>query len=135
VKLVVSDKRPRASRTIKFRVRNVELRDGAPLARSFRIRAGSGSCPGGTVTQIDADPRTGGLQASAPVALGKTVKASLVATIGLENVITVDRKNPYRCAFDATVVALDTDPDVDDAANDDANTTPVVLEVVDQSDF
>jgi hypothetical protein len=87
------------------------------------------------VTQIDADPRTGGLQASAPVGLGKTAKASLVTTIGLENVLTVDKKNPFRCTFDVAVVALDTDPAVDDAANDDANTMPVVLEVVDQSDL
>jgi hypothetical protein len=115
-------------------VRNVEFGATAPSARAFRIRATGGSCPGGTVTQIDADARAGGLQASASVPLGKKAKASLVATIRLENVLTPDRKNPFRCTFDVSVVALDI-PDVDDAANDEANTAPVILEVVDKSDF
>jgi hypothetical protein len=135
LKLVVSDKRPSASRTVKLLVRNVEFGATAPSARAFRIRATGGSCPGGTVTQIDADARAGGLQASGSVALGKKAKASLVATIRVENVLTPDRKNPFRCTFDVSVVALDTDPDVDDAANDEANTAPVILEVVDKSDL
>jgi len=135
VKLTVSDKHPSASRLVKLTVRNVEFGSTAPAARAFRIRATGGSCPGGAVTQIDADSRAGGLQASGSVALGKKAKASLVATVRLENVLTVDRKNPFRCTFDVSVVALDTDPDVDDAANDEANTTPVVLEVVDKSDL
>src|SRR6185369_13553488 len=135
LKLVVSDKHPTASRTVKLLVRNVEFGATAPSARAFRIRATGGSCPGGTVTQIDADARAGGLQASASVPLGKKAKASLVATIRLENVLTPDRKNPFRCTSDVSVVALDTDPDVDDAANDEANTAPVILEVVDKSDL
>jgi hypothetical protein len=135
VKLTVSDKRPSASRTVKLVVRNVEFGATAPAARTFRIRATGGSCPGGTVTQLDADAGTGGLQASGFVALGKKAKASLVATIRLENVLTVDRKSPFRCTFDVSAVALDTDPDVDDGANDEANTAPVILEVVDKSDL
>jgi hypothetical protein len=135
LKLVVGDKRPSASRTVKLLVRNVEFGATAPSARAFRIRATGGSCPGGVVTQIDADARAGGLQASGSVALGKKAKASLVATIRLENVLTLDRKNPFRCTFDVSAVALDTDPDVDDAANDEANTAPVILEVVDKSDL
>ena len=134
IKLVVSDRRPSASKLVKLLVRNVEFGASAPGSRTFRIRATGGSCPGGTVSQIDADPRTGGLQATAAVALGRTAKASLVVTIGAEDVTTVDKKNPFRCTFDASVVATDTDPDVDDAGNDEANTTPVILEVVDQSD-
>lgn len=135
VKLTVSDKRPSASRLVKLAVRNVEFGATAPAARAFRIRATGGSCPGGTVTQIDADSRAGGLQASGSVALGKKARASLVATIRVENVLTVDRKNPFRCTFDVAAVALDTDPDVDDGANDEANTTPVILEVIDKSDL
>ena len=135
VKLTVSDKRPSASRLVKLTVRNVEFGATAPAARAFRIRATGGSCPGSVVTQIDADSRAGGLQASGSVALGKKAMASLVATIRLENVLTVDRKNPFRCTFDVSAVALDTDPDLDDAANDEANTAPVILEVTDKSDF
>ncbi len=133
--LVVTSRKPTASKVVKFLVRNVEFGATAPAARGFRIRATAGSCPGGTVSQIDADPRTGGLQATGTVALGRTAKASLVATIGVEDVTTVDKRNPFRCTFDVSVVSVDTDPDVDDAANDEANTVPVVLEVLDKSDL
>jgi hypothetical protein len=135
VRLVVSTRRPSTSKLVKFLVRNVEFGATAPGSRRFRIRAGGGSCPGGTVSQIDADPRTPGLQANAAVALGHSAKASLVVTMGVEDVTTVDKKNPFRCSFGASVVALDADPNVDDAANDDANTTPVILDVLDQSDI
>jgi hypothetical protein len=135
VKLVVSDKRPSTSRTVKLRIRNVEFGPTAPAARAFRLRATGGGCPGGTVSQVDADPRAAGLQASAAVAPGRSAKASLVATVGVEDALSVDRKNPFRCSFDVSVVALDTDPDVDDAANEDQNTVAVVLEVVDKSDL
>jgi hypothetical protein len=135
VRLVVSTKQVSASKLIKFVVRNVEFGATAPPARGFRIQATGGSCPGGTVTLVDADPRTPGLQASSTVALGRTAKASLLATVHLEDITTVDRKNPFRCSFDVSVVALDTDPAVDDGANDDANTAPVILEVLDKTDL
>jgi hypothetical protein len=135
VHLVVTSRKVSASKVVKLAVRNVEFGATAPAARGFRIRATGGSCPGGTVSQIDADPRAGGLQAVGTVGLGKTAKASLVATVRLENVTTVDKKNPFRCTFDVSVVSVDTDPDVDDAANDETNTAPVVLEVLDKSDL
>jgi hypothetical protein len=68
------------------------------------------------VTQLDADSVTPGLQATANVPLGGKIKASVVATVKLENVISVSTKIPFRCTFDVNAVALDTDPDVDDAA-------------------
>jgi hypothetical protein len=135
VKLKVSDKRPTASRTIKLLVRNVEFGPTAPLARGYRIRATGGGCPGGTVSLVDADTSVPGLQASSTVGFGRTKKASLVTSVGVEDALSVDKKSPFRCSFDVSVVALDTDPDVDDGANDDSNTVPVVLEVVDKSDL
>ena len=135
VRLTVTDKKPSTSRVFKFLVRNVEFGSTAPAARGFRIRATGGSCPGGTVSQIDADPKTPGLQAVATVALGKKAKASLLATVRLEDITTVDKKNPYRCTFDVSVISTDTDPDVDDGTNDDTNTAPVTLEVLDKSDL
>jgi hypothetical protein len=135
VRLVMSDRRESASRTVKLLVRNVEFGATAPASRTFRIRTTGGSCPAGTVSQIDADPRAPGLQATGTVALGKTAKASLLATLRLDGVTTVERKNPFRCTFDASVVSLDTDPDLDDAANDEGNTTPVILEAIDKSDL
>lgn len=135
VRLVVSDRRPTASRRVKLLVRNVEFGPTAPAARGFRIRATGGGCPGGTVSQVDADPRAPGLQAAATVARGRKAKATLVVTMGVEDALSVDRRSPFRCAFDASVVALDTDPDVDDAANDETNTASIVLEVLDKSDL
>ena len=135
LRLVVSSRKPSVSKLVKFVVRNVEFGATAPPARGFRIRATGGSCPGGTVTQIDADPRTPGLQATSTVALGRTAKAALLVTVRLEDITTVDRKNPYRCSFDVSVVSLDTDPAVDDGANDDTNTAPMILEVLDKSDL
>jgi hypothetical protein len=133
--LTVTDRKVSASKVVKFVVRNVEFGATAPAARGFRIRATGGSCPGGTVSQIDADLRAGGLQAVGTVGLGKTTKASLVATVRLESITTVDKKNPFRCTFEVSVVAVDTDPDVDDGANDEANVVPVVLDVLDKSDL
>jgi hypothetical protein len=63
------------------------------------------------------------------------MKASLVATMKLQNVTTLESRNPYRCAFDVSVVAIDTDPAVDDAANPEGNTTTVDLEVSDRNDY
>ena len=53
----------------------------------------------------------------------------------LENVISVSNKIPFRCTFDVNAVALDTDPDVDDAANPENNTTTVDVEVFDRNDL
>jgi hypothetical protein len=135
LRLVIGKNKPTASRRVKFLVRNVEFATGAPPARGFRIRATAGSCPGGTATFVDADARTPGLQANATVALGRTAKATLVATVRLEDVTTVDKHNPFRCSFDVSVVSLDTDPDLDDGANDETNTVPVLLEVIDKNDL
>src|SRR4029079_3913545 len=104
-------------------------------ARAYKITTTAGSCGGGVVTQVDADAVTPGLQATALVPLGGTMRATLVATVKLQNVTTVASNNPYRCAFDVSVVALDTDPNVDDGANPEANTTTVDLEVSDRNDY
>ena len=87
------------------------------------------------MTQLDADSVTPGLQAVANVPLGGKIKASVIATVKLENVISVSSKIPFRCTFDVNAVALDTDPDVDDAANPENNTTTVDLEVFDRNDL
>jgi hypothetical protein len=124
-----------ASKLVKVTVANVEFGDTAPAARAFRLRATRGSCPGGTVTQLDADAKAEGLQATASVALGKKAKASFVIEIRLDGVTTVAKQNPFRCTFTVTAVAVETDPDPDDAANDENNATVVALEVTDLNDL
>jgi len=122
-------------RRLSFKITNTEFGAGAPPSRTYRIATTGGSCGGGVVSQVDADTSTAGLQATADVPLGGTMKASLVATMKLQNVTTVESRNPYRCSFDVSVVATDTDPDVDDAANPEGNTTTVDLEVSDRNDY
>ena len=122
-------------RTVKLKITNTEFGADAPASRTYRITTTGGSCGGGVVSQVDADAKTAGLQATGSVELGGTADASLVARVKLQNVTTVDSHNPFRCAFDVSVVALDTDPDVDDGANPEGNTTTVDLEVTDRNDF
>jgi hypothetical protein len=135
VKINISGGRPNASKLVKFKITNTEFGPTAPVSRQYKITTTAGSCGGGVVSQVDADSVTPGLQASAFVPLGGTMKASLVATVKLQNVTTVASNNPYRCSFDVSVVAVDTAPDVDDGANPEANTTTVDLEVTDRNDF
>lgn len=122
-------------KTIKLEVSNAEFGASAPATRPYKLTISGNSCGGGTVTQLDADSAAPGLQATANVPLGGKLKASVVATVKLENVISVSTKIPFRCTFDVNAVALDTDPDVDDAENPENNTTTVDLEVSDRNDL
>jgi hypothetical protein len=133
--LTIRKGREEASRLVKVTVANVEFGANAPASRAFRIRAARGSCPGGTVTQLDANAKEPGLQATASVKLGKRAKASFLVGMRLDQVTNVARQVPFRCTFTVSAVAVDTDPDLDDAANDENNTTTVHLEVTDQNDL
>lgn len=126
---------PTGSKTIKLEVSNVEFGATAPLSRPYRLTITGNSCGGGAVTQLDADAVTPGLQATANVPLGGKIKATVVASVKLQDVISVSTKVPFRCTFDVNAVALDTDPDVDDAQNPENNTTTVDLEVFDRNDL
>ena len=135
VKITIAAGSATGVKTLKFLVRNVESGPNAPSSRVYRLTASSGSCPGGTVIQIDADALTPGLQASAILARGGVAKATAVARMKLESLTTADRNAPYRCTFDVSAVAVDTAPAVDDAANPENNTVRVDLEVVDRNDL
>ena len=124
-----------AQKLVKLKITNTEFGVSAPISRAFRITTTSGSCGGGVVSQVDADAVTPGLQATGIVPLGGSVKATLMAKMKLQNVTTDASNNPFRCSFDVTVVALDTDPNVDEGANPDGNTTTIDLEVTDKNDF
>jgi hypothetical protein len=135
VKINISGGQPNASKLVKFKIVNTEFGATAPISRAYKITTTSGSCPGGVVTQVDADATVDGLQATGNVFLGGTMKATLVAKVKLQNITTIASNNPYRCSFDVSVVALDTAPDVDDGANPEGNTTTVDLEVSDRNDY
>jgi hypothetical protein len=120
---------------IKLEVSNQEFGGSAPATRAYQLTISGNSCGNGTVTQLDADAATPGLQATANVPLGGKIKASVVATVRLQDVITVSNKIPFRCTFDVNAIAVDTAPDADDAANPDNNTTTVDVEAFDKNDL
>jgi hypothetical protein len=135
LKLTIKRKKGVATKAVKLVTRNVEWGPTATVARNYLLFATDGSCPNGTVTQVDADARTPGLQATATVSRGGQMKGTFLVSFRLEDVTIVDKKIPYRCAVQVEARALDTSPDPDDAANTDNNETDVVIEVIDQSDL
>ena len=134
-KVVIPKGQQTASKTIKFAVQNVEFGGSAPAARSYKLVAGNGNCPSGTVTQLDADVVTPGLQVTGSVPKGGTLKGSFVVTLHLEDVTTVSSKIPFRCTIAVEADAVDTLPDEDDAANTENNHQTVDLEVFDKNDL
>ncbi len=126
-------RRGTASRTVKLAVFNEEF--AGPPSRAYTLSVTDGSCPDGTVTQVDADTRTPGLQTAASVRAGKHVKGSFVVTLGLADVTSVSRRIPFRCTVKVEADAVDTAPDPDDAANPANNAASVELDAVDLNDL
>ncbi|MBY0279811.1 hypothetical protein K2Z84_31130 [Candidatus Binatia bacterium] len=86
------------------------------------------------MTQIDSDSIASGLQSSANVPLGRKVEASFVLTFKLQNVLSVSRTAPFRCALTVRAQANDVAADLDDAANVENNETELQVEVYDDND-
>lgn len=124
-----------ASRTVKVTVSNREFGASAPAARTYKLTTSGSSCPSGTVTQLDADAGTPGLQATANVPLGGSIKGSFVIKVRVEDVTSVSSRIPFRCSFDVTAVAVDTAPSPDDGDNPENNIATIVLEVKDGNDL
>ena len=135
IRISVFSGRRFASKTIKVTVANVEFGATAPAFRTYRLSATRGSCPGGTVNQVDADTLTPGLQATASITKGGRIKGSFVVNLGLEDVTSVATNTPFRCTVNVEAIAVDTDPALDDAANDENNQTTVAVDVTDKNDL
>ncbi len=135
VRLSIGKGQPTASKTIKVIVSNVEFGASAPATRAYRLKVAKGSCPGGTVNQVDADLGLPGLQAVGNVPKGGRLKASFVVTVHLQDVTSAASNIPFRCTVDVDAVAVDTDPNVDDAANDQNNSATVAVDVTDKNDL
>jgi hypothetical protein len=126
-------RRGTVSRRVKLAVFNEEF--AGPPGRNYMLFVTDGTCPRGTVTQVDADTRTPGLQPTAVVPSGRHVKGSFVVTLGLEDVTSVSRKIPFRCTVDVEADAVDTAPAADDAANPANNSASLELDAVDLNDL
>lgn len=135
IRLGISKGKRSGTKTIKVSVSNVEFGATAPAFRGYRLAATRGSCPGGTVNQVDADAVTPGLQATASIPKGGRIRGSFVVNLGLEDVTSVQTNTPFRCTVNVDAVALDTDPELDDAANDENNQTTFAVDVSDRNDL
>lgn len=134
-RVVIRKGRNAASARFKFSVLNAEFGSGAPADRAFSVVGDDVSCPSGTITEIDVDSRTSGVQSTARVARGRRMKGSALVAFEVGDVTTVDRAIPFRCAVSLTATAADTSPTADDASNTSNNTARIELEVVDLNDL
>jgi hypothetical protein len=135
LRLTLKPKRDAVARTVKVAMANVEFGTTAPQARTSLLVVRDGSCPRGTVRSVDADARQPGLQPSADIPVGRQVKGSFIVGFSLEDVTSVDRRIPFRCAVSVELQSIDTAPVGDDAVNPATNEARLEIEVVDRGDL
>jgi hypothetical protein len=135
LQLTLKKKKSTVSKVIKVSMGNVEFGPTAPQARTAQLVARDNDCPRGTVSAVDANSGIGGIQPFVDIPIGKQVKGSFTVTFGLEDVTSVDKKNPFRCDVRVEAQSLDTAPVGDDAVNPASAEARVTIEVVDQGDL
>jgi hypothetical protein len=135
IRLVIRRRQSSASKRVKVVVLNREFGAAAPAARNYMLSVSDGSCPDGTVSEVDSDARTPGLQQSAAVRLRGKIKATFVVTLRLDRVTSVARDVPFRCVVNVQANALDTAPAADDAVNSANNLVRMQLEAIDLNDL
>jgi hypothetical protein len=127
------------SKKVKVRVSNREwpTTTPAPPSRTYQLVVTDGSCPNGTVDRVDANASTTPLDATASVPLGGKRKGSFYVTFNVQDVTSVSRKIPFRCAVnvEADVVDPALNGAADDAALTENNSARIDLEVVDKNDL
>jgi hypothetical protein len=140
IKLKIPKGKANVMKKVKVSVSNQEFgttTTPAPATRTYQLVVTDGSCPNGTVSQIDSYARTPALDTTANVPLGGKVKGSFYVTFSVQDVTSVSKKIPFRCAVnvEADVVdpALNGAPD--DAASPENNSISVDLEVIDANDL
>jgi hypothetical protein len=137
VKVNIRKDAPSGSKTVKVQVSNQEFGETAPSSRTYQLLVTDGSCPRGTVSQVDADVKTAGIQTTASIPPGGKMRGSFLVTLFLGDIASVSKKIPYRCVVDVEADVVD--PALGGAADDAAmvsnNSTSVDLEVVDRNDL
>ncbi|HSV08257.1 MAG TPA: hypothetical protein VLI07_17210 [Candidatus Binatus sp.] len=135
VHLKIPRRQGSASRRVKVVVQNAEVGNPSAASRVYLLSTDDGSCPNGTISEVDADARMKGIQPTASVARKHRMKASFVVTLRLEDVTSLAKNVPFRCSVTVEADALDTAPDPDDAANPANNSVRVDIEAVDLNDL
>lgn len=134
-KISIGSGRTTASKTITLYTSNEEF--GGPASRTYKLTVTNGTCPKGTVSQIDANASLVGLQATATIAQGERIKGSFVATLRLQDVTSFSSDVPFRCEINAEADVVD--PALvnapDDGANPENNVSPVDVEGTDRNDL
>jgi hypothetical protein len=128
---------PSVSATVLVRVSNIEFGATAPATRDYSLAVTDGSCPAGTVTQVDANRIVPGLQTTATVPKGGTIYGNFTVKFPVDAVLSVTATTPFRCSVDVEADAVDTAAfnAVDDGADTANNTMAVDIEVVDRNDL
>jgi hypothetical protein len=125
-----------ASKTITLFTSNEEF--NGPANRTYKLTVTNGTCPKGTVSQVDADTATAGLQATATIPRGSRIKGSFVATLRLQDITSFSSDVPFRCEVAAEADIADDaglNGEPDDAANPENNASPVDIEGSDRNDL
>ncbi len=135
VRLTIPKRRQLKAGRVKVAVVNREAGASAPPLRSFTLTANDNNCPNGTVTLVDADARTPGVQPTASIGRRGKAKGVVSLSLGVGAVTTPERDVPLRCSITITATSTDTTPAVDDASNTGNNTTRVEIEAVDANDL
>jgi len=137
VKLTIPARKPRGSKRVKVVVSNVEFGANAPAARNYRLELDATGCA--SVTRVDADSKTPGLQAVASIPKGGTMTATFDVAYELDQVNSVSSRIPERCFVEATAVvdepAFDENNPDDDRTTENNNRTQMAVEVVDKNDL
>jgi hypothetical protein len=140
VKVNIRAGQPSASKQVKVLITNAEFGDDAPASRSYTLVVDEGKCPADTVSQVDADGRTEGLQATAEIPKDGKMKATFLVSFNSDQINTVSKRIPYRCVVEATAIVADPssfddkNPD-DDRQTENNNRAHFPIEVVDKNDL
>lgn len=93
------------------------------------LQVGDGTCPPGTVTQVDFDTRTGGGQSTVTVTGGGKKKGAIEIGALAADISTPSSLSPYRCELELTAVGPGGDAD---ASNDVSH---LIVDITDFNDF
>lgn len=126
VRIVLPTWMPVQTRVVRFRVRNSD--QGIADARAVTVNVDPGDCPPGLVAELDMSPAAGD-QHTVSVKPGGTVVGQLVLTPPVGSVFTPSSLSPFRCTLWLTVVPGDGEVNLSD------NTSPLIVDVIDHTDF
>lgn len=126
VRMVLPAWMPVQTRVVRFRVRNSDK--GITDARPVTMNVDLGDCPAGMVSGLDVSPAAGD-QNTVLVAPGGVVAGQLLLTPPPGSIFTASRSSPYRCTLWLRAAAAEGETNVSD------NATPVVVDVIDHTDF